>query len=395
MIFPQCPDCNGSKVWKDGLRKTRKGKIQRFICRVCGYRFSETSNIGSNKPNYAKNSVRQNSYSSPSLPSNRQICVTETIGAKNLAKTESRTEKQSAGGTKPTEANIKGKIVEYVWWMKKQGYAESTILGYSRILKILAHRGANLYEPESIKETIAKQELWSLGRKENAVKAYTLFLKMLQMKWDPPRYRAVQKLPFIPMEAEIDNLIAGCSKKIAAFLQLLKETAMRCGEAYQLKWVDIDTVNSTVRIEPEKHSNPRIIKISNTLMAMLSNLPRTSERMFNYASKASLRRTFEKQRKRIAHKLSNPRLSRISFHTFRHWKATMEYHRTKDILHVMKLLGHKRIQNTLKYTQLVNFKTDDYICKAATTLKEAHQLIEAGFEYVTDMENVKLFRKPK
>jgi len=36
----------------------------------------------------------------------------------------------------------------------------------------------------------------------------------------------------------------------------------------------------------------------------------------------------------------------IHFHTFRHWKATMEYHKTKAILHVMKVLGHKNINNT-------------------------------------------------
>ncbi len=73
----------------------------------------------------------------------------------------------------------------------------------------------------------------------------------------------------------------------------------------------------------------------------------------------------------------------------------MEYHRTKDILHVMRMLGHKSITNTLKYTQLVDFQNDDYVCKAAKTLTEASQLIEAGFEYVTDVEEVKLFRKRK
>jgi len=56
----------------------------------------------------------------------------------------------------------------------------------------------------------------------------------------------------------------------------------------------------------------------------------------------------------------------------------MEYHKTKDILHVMQFLGHKNIANTLKYTQLVNFQSDDYVCKVAKTLTEATQLIEAG-----------------
>ena len=71
----------------------------------------------------------------------------------------------------------------------------------------------------------------------------------------------------------------------------------------------------------------------------------------------------------------------------------MEYHRTKDILYIMKLLGHKNIKNTLIYTQLVSFEDDDYICKAAASVKEATDLIEAGYENVCDVEKVKLFRR--
>jgi hypothetical protein len=73
----------------------------------------------------------------------------------------------------------------------------------------------------------------------------------------------------------------------------------------------------------------------------------------------------------------------------------MEYHKTKDILYVKQLLGHKNINNTLIYTHLINFEDDDFTCKVATTLQEAKALIEVGFEYVTDMNNVKLFRKRK
>jgi len=94
-------------------------------------------------------------------------------------------------------------------------------------------------------------------------------------------------------------------------------------------------------------------------------------------------------------KTSNPRLFRIHFHTFRHRKATLEYHKTKDILHIMKLLGHKNIKNTLVYTQLVDFNEQDYTSKDAWTLEEACKLIEAGFQYICDFENAKLFRKPK
>jgi len=56
--------------------------------------------------------------------------------------------RRSQGGvTKPTEADIKGKIVEYSWWMKKQGYSEYMIRCWASILRSLAGRGANLFDP--------------------------------------------------------------------------------------------------------------------------------------------------------------------------------------------------------------------------------------------------------
>jgi integrase len=64
----------------------------------------------------------------------------------------------------------------------------------------------------------------------------------------------------------------------------------------------------------------------------------------------------------------------LSLHTFRYWKATMEYHRTKDILYVMQLLGHERIRNTLIYTQLVSLTTTITFQKSPKTLKRPANL---------------------
>lgn len=41
------------------------------------------------------------------------------------------------------------------------------------------------------------------------------------------------------------------------------------------------------------------------------------------------------------------------FHIFRHWKAIMEYAKAKNILHEMKMLVHRNIQNTVLYKQLI------------------------------------------
>ena len=40
-------------------------------------------------------------------------------------------------------------------------------------------------------------------------------------------------------------------------------------------------------------------------------------------------------------------------------------------------------------------ENDQWTCKTATNVKEATELIEAGFEYVTEMDGSKLFRKRK
>jgi integrase len=40
------------------------------------------------------------------------------------------------------------------------------------------------------------------------------------------------------------------------------------------------------------------------------------------------------------------------FHTFRHWKATMLYHKTKDPYYVQHFLGHKSLKSTEIYINI-------------------------------------------
>jgi hypothetical protein len=74
--------------------------------------------------------------------------------------------------------------------------------------------------------------------------------------------------------------------------------------------------------------------------------------------------------------------------------------KNQDILLVKQQLGHKRIEHTLIYTHLINFKTDEYISRTvqlgtSTTLKEICELAEAGFTKFTEIEGYQIFKKPK
>lgn len=61
----------------------------------------------------------------------------------------------------------------------------------------------------------------------------------------------------------------------------------------------------------------------------------------------------------------------------------------------MKMLGHRNIQNTLVYTQLVNFEGDEYYSAVAQTVDEARKLVESEFTFVCDLQGMKIFSKHK
>jgi len=50
----------------------------------------------------------------------------------------------------------------------------------------------------------------------------------------------------------------------------------------------------------------------------------------------------------------------------------------------MRVLGHKSIKNTMRYTQLVDLGEQDFVVKVAWTLEEAVKLLEGGFQFVCD-----------
>jgi len=100
-------------------------------------------------------------------------------------------------------------------------------------------------------------------------------------------------------------------------------------------------------------------------------------------------------RTKIANRLANPRIKLITFHILRHYKATKEFAKTKNLLHVQQLLGHRSIMSTMIYTHLIDFREDSFHSATAKTVEEAAKLVEAGFEYVCTYEDVKLFRKRK
>ena len=75
----------------------------------------------------------------------------------------------------------------------------------------------------------------------------------------------------------------------------------------------------------------------------------------------------------------------------------MLFHKTKNILYVQQQLGHRCIENTMVYTQLINFESDEWHVSTAKTLDEEEKLIQAGFDFVrySQKDELAIYRKRK
>ena len=66
-----------------------------------------------------------------------------------------------------------------------------------------------------------------------------------------------------------------------------------------------------------------------------------------------------------------------------------------NVLVVKKALGHKRIENTMKYIHMVHFKDDEFDIATASTVEDVKKLAAAGFEKFDEIQGIHVFRRPK
>ena len=186
--------------------------------------------------------------------------------------------------------------------------------------------------------------------------------------------------------------------KKLVFTNFLYETGARVNEAYRVEWTDINFETKKVYIKASKHGNARFVKISNNMLNLLNKLTRSGELMFQDTNK---RAALTSRLKTLARLHNNKRLLKIHFHTFRHCKALREYHKTRDVLHVKAILGHKSLLTTQIYVEMYtqiygDIKPEHYISKVAETKEQKLQFINDGWEFVQkDNDGCWYFRKAK
>jgi len=282
--------------------------------------------------------------------------------------------------------------------MENNGKSKYTLKNYAKLLKFLS-KNTKLNNPEEVKRFISKID-GSNGYKKNLCLAYNKFCEYYKINWEMPIYIPNPKQIRIPTTENLNMLIAYAGQSLSIKLMISKETGLRPVELMNLKVKDIDLEQKTVYPRTAKHGAPRTLKMSDNLTTRLQayiirkDLEPNNKLFKGTAEKYG--KSFRQSRNHLAKKLRNPTLRTIRLYDFRHYFATMLYKKTKDILFVKQQMGHRKIETTLVYTQLLQFEQDDnYTCKIAETKEQMTELIEHGFTFVHEKDGLAYFKKRK
>ena len=325
-----CPECGSPKVDCNGTAKSSFGVIiQRYICKKCGRRSSDTDDLKrakGAKASYLANIAPAN-MTGLSLNAKNTDNGTTQISAENMVKNlgiETRQENsvsQKQNQTQPqsqqTTQGIGIIVRDFQYQLKLESKSAPVIKTYGYSLLQLAKLGVDLFNPHSFLEVMTSDGLKTMTpiRKHGLTKAYKCFLSHNGIKADIPKVKIKRKIPYIPPKDHQDKLFSSLSKQMATFCFTLQATAALRIEGLRIEWDDIDKAHSRININhPAKGGNCRSIKVSSQLIDLILSLPHlNNKKVFTYETTENAGVIYRRMRKKGSPKIQRTRTDEDSF----------------------------------------------------------------------------------
>jgi len=240
--------------------------------------------------------------------------------------------------------------------LRSRGLSERTIYEYTHDL----HQFLSKYpdpSPEDLESWIGELagnglKLSSLQRKFASVRAWARWRKrgdLLSIEW---RWGREEKLPVFLTEEEVRRMERAAEEMIdpryPALITLMSRGGLRLSEVARLKARDVDLKGGVITVRSGKGRKDRAIPIpkgSKRHLQVILRFLKGEDPIFPWS-----RRTINRIVKRIAEKAGIEK--RVTPHTLRHTAATRMLKRGMNIRAVQKVLGHKSLTTTQRYTHL-------------------------------------------
>ncbi len=176
------------------------------------------------------------------------------------------------------------------------------------------------------------------------------------------KVRVPQKLPVVLSREEVARLIASATNlKHQSALAVAYGAGLRASEVVALKVSDIDSKRMTLRIEQGKGRKDRYAMLSPVLLERLRawwRAARAKGKMLDggwlFPGQNPINPMSTRQLNRACHAAASAAEldKRVSMHTLRHSFATHLLEQKVDVRVIQVLLGHQKLENTARYTQV-------------------------------------------
>ena len=292
-------------------------------------------------------------------------------------------------------------IVNTLINLKNDGKAENTIKSVSQNLTRIS-KHADLAKPKEVKAYIANAKRiidgkpLSNGTKSKLVFCYDCLCKAHKIQWEAPRYKWEQKTPIIPTTTNVTKIISASTRRYATIFTILAETGLEGQELHKTHKNNIDTEQGIISVEGCKGHASGSYKLKTQTAKMLQEYLDKDPQDYPFPKPKVMSQIWRRVRNRLANNLKQPELKKIPMKNLRNYSGAKLYYSLQDPIAVMRHLRHKKLETTMHYLRGITIGgEEEYTCKTATNVTEATQLIENGFQYVTEMDSIKIFRKRK
>jgi integrase len=225
------------------------------------------------------------------------------------------------------------------------------------------HSAADL-NPQEIERRL--NELAAEGRKPATVNRYRTLLSLTfslavrngklssnPVKLVKRRKENNERVRFLDEEEEVKLRTKICELHPGheAEFDLALHTGMRRGEQYGLCWQDVDLKRGIITIPRSKHGEVRHIQINSVARAALQTLRKLSDGL-GYVCPRFKGPESRDAREWFNQVLSQAKIQNFRWHDLRHTFASRLVMARVPLRAVQVLLGHKRIETTLRYSHL-------------------------------------------
>ena len=263
--------------------------------------------------------------------------------------------------------DISKEILGYQSYLRLSNFQRSTVVMYSRTLKIFLEYVLKNFPGEELSQDHAQHYLlmrldrnkaWStINADYSALRKYYKIMK--DYPWSLkklPRPKRDKILPAILSKEEVALLIQSAPTfKHQVFLTFLYATGVRLSEATHVKIEDIDSDRMQIRIHRGKGAKDRRVVLNQKLLDLLRSyfkIYKPEDYLFNgqvkgrpYSSSAG---QWSIRRGRSLAGITK----KCSIHTLRNCYATHHLELGTDLVFLQEQLGHKHLKTTAKYIRL-------------------------------------------